>query len=190
MVNSFSTLRKAVRLCGDTFYACGQEGPPEELYNQSTNRSPNRSPNRETSPMRNGYSQPTPRGRQVNGYQDYRDEPRGRQYNYNDRQRGAAGRNQPDGEDGSPTRARDRRVQPGVTPRGQQGVTPRGKPTPRGQDDSRTPRRGQDDRQQNGHRDGDDSDNSRSSSPSEEVMAQRIGEMEVLKENLDDNVEF
>ena len=139
--------------------------------------------------MRNGYGQPTPR-RQVNGYGDYGEEQRGRQYNYNDRQRGVGGRNQPDGEDGSPTRARDRRGQPGVTPRGQQGVTPRGKPTPRGQDDSRTPRRAQDDRQQqNGRRDDEDSDHSRSSTP-EEVNAQRIGDMEALKDNLDDNVEF
>ena len=177
-VDSFSTLTKVIRLYGDTFYACGQEGPPEEVYSMgSPKRSPNRSPYRDTSPMQNGYHHQSPRRRQQNGNQDYKDEPRGRQYNFNERQREQA-RNQPDGEDGSPVRGRERRNQPGVTPRAKQ--TPR-----RNDDDSKTPRRAQ-----NTRREEEDSDHSRSNSPSEEEMVKRIEEMETIKDNIDDDVEY
>lgn len=129
--------------------------------------------------MRNGYNYQTPRGRQQNGYQDNREEPRGRQYNFNERQ---TARNQPDGEDGSPTRAHNRRGQP--------GVTPRGKPAPRGNEDNRTPRKPQNARKQNGRQEDDESDHSRGNSPTDEVMAKRIEEMESVKGDTDDKVEF
>ena len=151
--------------------------------NRSPNQSPNRSPNRETSPMRNGYQYQTPRGRQQNGHQEYKDESRGRQYNFNERQREQA-RNQPDGEDGSPTRARDRRNPPGNN-------IHRSKQTPRrSTDDSRTPRKASETRKQNGHRDDGESDNSRSNSPTDEVMSKRIEDMDTVKDNLDDDIEF
>ena len=176
-VQSISGLTKVVRQYGDTFFACGQEGPPEEVFNvQSPNRSPNRSPTRDTSPMQNGYNhQSPPRRRVQNGTKEYRDEPRGRQYNISERQRRQT-RNQPDGEDESPVRGR----------RNQQGMTPRAKQTPRRNDgDSTTPRRGN-----NTYRQDDDSDHSRSVTPNEEEMARKIGEMERIKSDLDGDIEY